>query len=281
MNYRFTDIKNFVAASSCRTLTEASHKLEISQPALTESVKRLEVDHGEVLFYRSRTGIRLTPAGKSFLIRARDLMQAFSDLSVRPTGVAVFGDRTIRLGCHPTVAQYTLPKALKNLSSKAADYKVEIRHDLSRNIQALVSQGDLDLGLVVNPVRVPDLVIQKIATDEVMVWTSKNTDKKTFICNTALFQTQSILRKLKIKPTRLIHTESLELIAQMTSEGVGLGILPKRAVDLSHCLLTPLKDTPIFRDTLSIVFRPEFSKNLQGKLLIDSIRSVFEGLEIH
>lgn len=276
MDYRLTDIKNFVASSSCPTLTEAARKLEISQPALTESIKRLERDHRELLFYRSRSGIRLTPGGKIFLLRARDLMQAYSHLSIRADGVEVFCDRTIRVGCHPIVGQYTLPKALKNLVTKAADYKIEIVHDLSRNIQSHVSQGDIDLGIVINPVRVPDLVIQKIATDEVMLWTSKNCDSETLFCDTQLFQTQSILRKMKIKPKRLIHTESLELIAQMIAEGVGLGILPKRAVELSRCPISALKDTPIFKDTLSIIFRPEFRKSLPGKLLIDSIRSVFE-----
>lgn len=61
MKYRMTDLRNFVEASSCPTIMQAAQKLEISQPALSESIKRLESDLGYLLFYRSRTGIKLTP----------------------------------------------------------------------------------------------------------------------------------------------------------------------------------------------------------------------------
>ena len=73
MKFRFNDIQNFLAASTCKTINQAAHKLEISQPALSESLKRLEQDVGYILFYRSRSGIELTPSGRSFLPIAQSL----------------------------------------------------------------------------------------------------------------------------------------------------------------------------------------------------------------
>ena len=92
------------------------------------------------------------------------------------------------IGCHATVAQYSVPKALSYLQKVAPDYKIELKHDFSRNIQAEVQRGHIDVGIVINPVEVPDLVIVKLALDRVCVWSAKTKENiDTLICNQNLF----------------------------------------------------------------------------------------------
>ena len=67
MNFRMNDLENFIATAHCRTLSESATRLEITQPALSESIKRLESDLSEILFFRSRAGIALTPSGRNVL----------------------------------------------------------------------------------------------------------------------------------------------------------------------------------------------------------------------
>jgi DNA-binding transcriptional LysR family regulator len=278
MNYRWRDILNFVESSQCRTLLQAAQKLEISQPALSESIKRLENDANTILFYRSRTGIQLTPSGKIFLMKAHKAAQAFADLSFQQNVKNIFNGVSISIGCHQTVAQYTLPKALGLLQSKAPDYKIELTHDLSRNIQAQVQRGNIDVGIVINAVEVPDLVIQKLAQDEIGVWLGSKAvekDVNTIICNTDLFQVQSIFKKWKNKPEKIIHTDSLELIARLADENIGYGILPARAIKLSGKKLIQKKNLPVFRDEISLIYRPEFGKNSAEKLVLDCIKQSF------
>lgn len=274
MKYRISDIRNFVSATKCTTIVQAAQKLEISQPALSESLKRLEEDLGETVFYRSRTGIQLTPSGKVFLIKAQTLMNAFTDLDIRPSSDQVFSGQTITIGCHATVAQYTLPHSLKYIKDFASDVKVEIVHNLSRSIQADIQKGRIDIGVVVNAVEVPDLIIQKISTDIVGVWTSTNTKAQhdTIICHQDLFQTQSILRRWKNKPDRMITTDSLELICRLTQEGIGYGIIPTKAVQLVTQKLKLLSDLPTFKDEISLIYRPEFGRNPAEKLVIKALK---------
>ena len=54
MDLRLNDLENFLAVSDCRSLTEGARKLGITQPALSESLKRLEADLGCVLLYRAK-----------------------------------------------------------------------------------------------------------------------------------------------------------------------------------------------------------------------------------
>lgn len=273
MKYRIRDIENFVATTGCKTIIQAATKLEISQPALSESLKRLETDVGATLFYRSRTGIELTPSGRVFLGKAQSLIRSLHDLEFPTDKETVFAGRTITIGCHVTVAQYTMPKTLKYIRAMAPDYRVELRHDLSRNIQADIQRGTIDVGVVINPAEIPDLVIQKLATDTVAVWKGKgDVDTSTVICNGELFQTQSILKKWKNKSAKIIDTESLELICSLVNENLGYGIAPTRAVEVSGFKLEQVANLPTFTDEVCLVYRPEFGKTPAEKIIIEGIK---------
>ncbi len=277
MKFRLNDISHFIETSSCKTIVQASHKLEISQPALSESLKRLESDLGYTLFYRSRTGIQLTPSGKLFLEKAKIALSYLHELDIKNDQSEIFANRTISVGCHTTVAQYSIPKALKFLKEKAPDFKIELKHDLSRNIQTEIQNGRIDIGLVINPVEVPDLIIQKLDYDKISVWSHPQVDESdTLICNPQLFQTQSILKKWKNKPHKIIATDSLELICRLTHEKIGYGVIPERAVLLSHNHLKVHNHLPTYKDEICLVYRPEFGKIACEKLVIDSLKSAIK-----
>ncbi|MGE0764467.1 MAG: LysR family transcriptional regulator [Bdellovibrionales bacterium] len=274
MKYRVSDIENFVATVGSRTIMEAARKIGISQPALSESLKRLESDIGAVVFYRSRTGIQLTPSGKLFLSRADRVLDALGSLELSEGEGHIFSGKTITIGCHAAVAQYAIPKTLAYIARAAPDYKVEIRHDLSRNIQLEIQRGNIDVGIIINPVEVPDIVIKKIASDIVRVWSCKNSfDKSTIICNSALLQTQHILRRWKDKPSRIINTDSLELICRLTNEALGFGIIPQRALDLIGFDLKANNSIPSYHDQICLVHRPEFGANKSEALVCEAIKA--------
>lgn len=277
MKYRIRDIEHFVTTTKCTTIVEAAKLLGIGQPSLSESIKRLEEDCGQTLFYRSRSGIQMTPSGRAFLVTAQKALHALRDLEGASENGSLFGSREISIGCHATVAQYVLPQALAYLKKAAPDFKIELRHDLSRSIQSEIQRGRIDIGIVVNPARVPDLVVKKLGHDSVAVWTAKGDSeiKDTIICNLNLVQTQSILKKWKNKPPKIISTESLELICRLAAEGIGYGIIPARVVQLSNLPLKQIPSLPQFEDEISLVFRPEFGGSLSEKLLIAALKKAF------
>jgi DNA-binding transcriptional LysR family regulator len=273
MKFRFNDIQNFLVTATHKTLMQAASQLEISQPALSESLRRLEDDLGHVLFYRSRSGVELTPSGKVFLPKAQTLADAYNGLNIVVGKDNLFGDRVISIGANPTVAQYSIPNALAFLKANAPDYRIELIHETSRKVQEGVHRGKIDIGLVVNPMDVSSLVISHIEFDIVGVWSSgKNTDPDTLICNPELLQTQEIIKAWRDKPRKLISTSSLELICQMVNRGIGLGILPNRAVKISGLKLQHQSTLPTYRDQISLVHRPEFGRHESERLVIEALR---------
>lgn len=273
MKYRLNDISNFLATYPCKTINQAANKLEISQPALSESLKRLEHDLGQVLFYRSRSGIELTPSGKIFLLKAQGLMDAYNGLDISDDTVSNFGSRVITIGCHTTVAQYSIPSALSYMKSKAPDYQVALVNDLSRIIQEKVQKGQIDVAVVTNPVEVPDIVIIKVGRDVVRIWSADKKKKyDTIICDLELFQTHSILKHWEDKPSKMISIQNFGLMCRIVNEGIGYGIICERAVRLAGLKLQTHDNLPLHNDTICIIHRPEFGKNTPEKLVIEALK---------
>ncbi len=276
MKYRMRDLENFALTVGCATMGEAARKLTISQPALSESIQRLEADLGSSVFYRSRAGIQLTPTGRIFLRKVSSLLSSVQNLEIEANEQNVFAGQSISIGCHLTVASYSLPDALLKLRETAPDFQIELKHDFSRNIQMEIQKGRLDIGIVINPVRVPDLVISRLGFDLVSVW-SKAGDfsSDTLLYNPHLLQSQDILKRWKNRPRKTIETDGLELLCRLTAKGLGYGIIPTKAVDLSNEPLVAIKSLPSFKDEIALVYRPEFGKTPAERALIEAIKSAF------
>ncbi|NRA65473.1 MAG: LysR family transcriptional regulator [Pseudobacteriovorax sp.] len=273
MDIRTRDLKNFLAASRAKTISQAAKTLGISQPALSESIKRLEGEIGTTLFYRSRVGIELTPSGRDFVAKSKLVFSAMADLRLEHHA-ATSGKRHIKLGIHSSVAQFLLPPVLSQLEDEGLKLNLELHHDSSRSIQHDLQNGLLDLGIVINPSRVQDIVIKPIAQDTVKVWVSP--EKSPIDCvigNHELVQTQAILRKWSNKNAEVFHTTSLELVCRMVVAGLGYGIIPERVVRQNTPQLKMLDDSPSFQDKICMVYRPEFGKHPVERQLIRAMEA--------
>lgn len=276
MDIRITDIRNFIEASEAGSLSEAARRLNVTQPTLSESILRFEKILGKKVFYRTRLGVKLTPFGRDVLERARATLFTYNDLGQMALKNSLFGPHPIRIGCHPVVGSYVLPKALSLFSKDVDHFKFKIVHGRSAEIQEMVQNGTVDIALVVNPRPVPDLIISEIAKDKVSVWRSmKHNCPHRLICNPNIFQTQTIIRRWKRPPTDIVETDNLELIARLTEAGLGFGILPQRAVELVKAKIKQEINLPQFSDSVGLIYRPEFGKLSFERQLIDAIKNVF------
>src|ERR1700721_1754729 len=72
---KFRHLEYFVAAAEELNFTHAADRLHVSQPPFSKQIHDLEGELGIDLFERQRKGVRLTLAGKSFLIDARRILE--------------------------------------------------------------------------------------------------------------------------------------------------------------------------------------------------------------
>lgn len=266
----FSDLLYFIAIAECQNLSRASERLGVGQPALSQAVKRLENAAGGTLLIRRKTGVELTHAGKILHREAERLTASWRHLMKEVKEVGVLPKGRLQLGVHPSVALYTLKKFLPRLVEGFPLIEIALSHGLSREILEEVVSGSVDLGLVINPRKHPDLVIKKLCEDRVGFWrATDHTKKDVLICDPALGQTLQLLKKSKIAFRREITTSNLEIAADLAAAGVGIGLLPERVAQ--RYSLKPWMPQFFLRDELALCYRPERQRGLAAKTVIQAI----------
>lgn len=259
------DIQYFVEVAQTLNLSRAAERLGIRQPSLTLALQRLENFVGAALFIRTKRGVHLTDEGRVFLAQAHELLSVWQNLKLKTLNQKEEIKGIFRLGCHVSVALYSLPFFMTEFLSEYKNIEFSLEHDLSRKIVEAVISMRLDMGIVVNPVRHPDLVIIKLCDDEVCFWSKDEMNKdlkSVLIADENLLQVQTMLRKVKSKSKknqqyfrRHIKTTSLEVARELAASGGGVAILPTRVAQGSR--LKKLQELPTFRDEICLVYRSD------------------------
>lgn len=93
-------LKYFLAVAESEHMTNTAKQLHIAQPALTQSIHRLEQELGVSLFERAGRGIRLSPAGAYVRDRVKPAMETLENVA-RDVQLFQQGERgVVRVGVH-------------------------------------------------------------------------------------------------------------------------------------------------------------------------------------
>ncbi len=267
-----SDIKYFITASETLNITRASEIIGISQPALSYAIKRLENELGGQLLIRLKNGIQLTKLGQEFKQRARRLLYEWEQAQNLANPESGFIQGSYSIAMHPSVALYTLDSFMPMLQQTYSNLDFKFIHGLSREMTEKVISWEADFGIVVNPIKHPDLVISKLYIDEVTIFQVKNSQDK-LIYDENLAQSQHILRKItkKLYYNGTLTSSNLEVVAKLTALGLGYGILPTRIAG-QYKQLTKLPSAPTFKDDICLVYRAEKHNNPISKKIIQIIK---------
>ncbi|MGZ3745365.1 MAG: LysR family transcriptional regulator [Pseudobdellovibrionaceae bacterium] len=269
------DLRYFQELAFTENVSRAAERLAISQSALSLSLKRLEEQLQVQLFSRRNRGLVLNPAGRRLLGECNRLLNDWEAVvsETRKSQNEIKG--RYNLGCHPSVALYTLSPLLREIYREHTGIEIQLTHGLSRVITEQVISHQVDFGIVVNPVKHPDLVLLKLGSDEVSFWKTPECVPGVLIYNPQLVQSQSMLRKLKAKSfERSILSENLEVIAVLARSGAGVALLPARVVQTVTPELKKIPGMPGFRDEIYFIYRADMQKTGGAKCIIEAMKNM-------
>ena len=148
MNSNFEYYKIFYYVAKYENLTKAATALKTSQPAVTRTIHKLEGELGCRLFTRSKTGMKLTPEGRTFYgYVAAGCAQFFkgeNDLS----NLISLENGTIYISATETALHCYLFQAMEEFNSLYPNVRVKILNNSTTESVNAVKEGKVDLAFV-------------------------------------------------------------------------------------------------------------------------------------
>lgn len=171
MNNR--DLDYFIAAAKIMNLGQASQNLNITQPALSKSIARLESDLNIKLFTRSGRGLALTEAGSVLYQRGLTLQSAWDEVAKTMTELSNGSGGVVRVGSAGSATQFLLPEVCKRLQRDVPNLKLEIQIGMNDVLFSLLERHELDI--IIGPlVGYNKPVVQRpVTSDRVVVAASR------------------------------------------------------------------------------------------------------------
>jgi len=146
---KFRHIEYFVAAAEELNFTHAADRLHVSQPPFSKQIHDLEGELGIDLFERQRKGVALTPAGKSFLIDARRILEDCEASVIKAQRISRGEIGELAIGYMSALTHEFLGKALEVWRLTAPNIVVDcIEMDCISQERALL-EGRIAVGLLV------------------------------------------------------------------------------------------------------------------------------------
>lgn len=162
-------LRSLVAVAEAGTITEASSRLGLTQPALTRRIQQLEEEFGVELLSRSRKGVRLNEIGVLVDREARVLIDRYDGLKAEVFSLQSVEGGTVRIGGGATAVSFILPDAIARFQRDFPQVHFQVKEASSAEIAGDVSNGRLELGLVTLPVRAADLDILPLVDDHIVL----------------------------------------------------------------------------------------------------------------
>ena len=148
---RFTEIETFRALMRSGSTRKAAALLHVTQPAISQSLKRLESQVGLALF--QRTGGRLVPTPEALALQS-EVERVFIGMEAiehRLRSLRDFGVNQLDLSCYPAFGLGFMPRALARLQAQVPAQpwpQVSLQVLSSKDVRDRVAVGQSDFGLM-------------------------------------------------------------------------------------------------------------------------------------
>ena len=227
-----------------RSFTRAAEDCNVSQPALSQQISKLEKELGQPLFERQGRSIRLTPAGQVLQTKADKFLLMVDDAKKQITDDGQTG--RICVSAIPTIAPYLLPQILTSVSSQFPRASFIICEDTTDELLKRCSNGDIDVGLVALPASAKYLNIEPLFEEELLLAlptdhplcsrtriTTKDLVKEPFVLlgdtHCLLDTIEAFCNRRNFQPITASRIEQLTTVQHLVALGHGLSLVPKIA----------------------------------------------------
>ncbi|MNU29618.1 Hca operon transcriptional activator [compost metagenome] len=163
--FELSQLRCFVAVAEELHFGRAATRLNMTQPPLSRQVQLLERILGVVLLDRTSRSVRLTPAGRAFLIEARRILRLAESASLATRRIASGEAGRVAIGFTAASGYSFLPKLVELARERLPSVDLALREMVTgEQIEALLT-GRIDLGLIRPPLNRPEFDKLRVMTE--------------------------------------------------------------------------------------------------------------------
>ncbi len=233
----------FVSIAKHRSITQASREFHVSQPAVSQQLKRLQDELGTILVKKNGSGIELTETGLLLEKEAQSILSLVDGLKHKFIGSSenTTAD-ALTLAGTPVLTTSLLPGLLARFKKSHPRAKLTLRTGNSREIEDLILTSKADLAVITHPRFLPSLQTEPYRADKLTAFVSAHhlLAKKKTIEASDLPHVSLVVRVGRQNETRMedrfrslgknlkiaMRCESPESVKEAVRSGAGVGILP-------------------------------------------------------
>ncbi|MDY7579761.1 LysR family transcriptional regulator [Herbaspirillum sp. RTI4] len=272
LRFDLGDLQAMVAVVEQGGFRAAASAINLSQPALSRRIEKLENALNVKLFERTTRRVELTLVGREFFVKAIEILDGVESslLSIGEISRTRFGQ--VSVACVPSVAHHFLPPVLQRFHTAYPNIRIRIIDEGAHEVLNHVARGDSDfglnfigeqeLGIDFEPILRERFVLtcrtdHPLAKRRSVTWndirpypymTVAKSSGNRRVLDIAMEQGD-------IRPASFIEVRHVATLLEMVKAGLGVAVVPGLAVPPDATLASiPLRDPEIAR-TLGVIRR--------------------------
>jgi len=272
-------LRYFVAVAEELHFRRAAERLHLAQPALSQQVRKLELELGVELLHRTKRGVALTAAGTVFLEEARRLLRHADEAARTARNARSGAAGRLRLGYLADAVPAVLPRAIAAFAARHPGVEVVPETAPPRRAIEDVRAGRLDVAVVGLPLPTAGLNVVPLAVESTVVAVPNRhpLSGRPAIPLSALADTTIILlpratdpafydgviagcRDADISPVLIDTAEAqVEHVLMLAASGMGVALLPASAAERHSTFGVTFRPVaaPAPQTEVALVARPE------------------------
>ena len=226
------NLRIFITAAELESLTEAAKKLYVSQPAISQAIRKLEEELGVKLFIRNkRSTLSLTDAGKDILSLAYKMADLENRLYQRAYEENHLMGGMIRIASVPLGVSLILSHVLPIFKKQFPDVQVELLEGTPIEVKNMVLNFQADIGITTSPylglshkLLMMDHMVS-INRDKAVRIDLRNENKDLILCRVAKDSCQEQLAGQNVDLSHAQVVEAASTQINMIEMGNGRGVI--------------------------------------------------------
>jgi len=241
-------VETFLAVATFGGFHRAAEAVRVSQPAVSARIKALEDSLGVRLFDRSRNGLTLSEAGRTFKPYAEQLLRTASLARQAVHELQPASASPLQIASALSISVYFLPEVLKHFQRTNPNVTISIRSGHSKEVLEMVLSEEAEIGLArslqhpeVETISLRDDPLLLIAATKEGPRHSAHVRLEEVAGLPLIFYergssdwtlTHGLFRRAGLVANVALEVDSIETAKRMVERGLGLAFLPQISVGL-------------------------------------------------